>query len=502
MKKLNNWLLFAFTFLFFLSACTHEPKNQAKKPSQKPQQKDDPELVLKSLRIGEQDVYIGELDKMECTTKIEITTDNITAIFDYGDEENEAIGVVVEGDVFIADKTKPTKMKISVPAVKGRYLEWSAFVTVTVEKIPMPIKVGYNEQQVKDGEEELLPIEVVEFMVESSDDIIGEVIINDGTKEYKPEVKLFPETPEYSEYYLALKTCLLSTENFTTFTITIKPKDAYIYLDSVYTYTLKGTKVANNNAEFIIVNTGTTEEPEESPNLVCDITWVEGCASQNYEDYGAKSLKMTAHTVSPRASVYVKKVSPLNASETLLEGEQEIKLDNENGVHTKDITLFANKPTKLIAYVKAEDGVTTNDEKGKWQVIFNAVDLFWGYDDSKLGTKDLRENANKAYAEIKAKKTDATANKVFIAFGIWDENTGFKPDESIEKMTDYKVLDSYGDPDYGLFTAYQFSVDVSTLNVGQSKEIDIPVMRIADDENEPLDEPIKAFTYKVKITME
>ena len=294
----------------------------------------------------------------------------------------------------------------------------------------------------------------------------------------------------------------MSVDTFKTFTITIKPKDTDIYLDSTYTYRLKGTKIPNNNAEFVTINAGTEQDPDESPNLVCDITWVEGCGSPNYEDYGAKSLKMTAHTVSPRASVYVKKVDPLSATEALLEGEQEIKLDNENGVHTKDITLFENKPTKLIAYVKAEDGVTTNDEKGKWQVIFNAVDLFWGYDDSKLGTKETRKTANKAYGEIKAKKADATANKIFIAFGIWDENTSFSPDESIKKMTDYKVLDSYGDPDYGLFTAYQFSVDVSDLNVGQSKEIDIPVMRIANDENEPLDEPIKAFTYKVKITIE
>ena len=68
-------------------------------------------------------------------------------------------------------------------------------------------------------------------------------------------------------------------------------------------------------------------------------------------------------------------------------------------------------------------------------------------------------------------------------------------------MADYKMLDSYGDPSYGQFTTYQFSVDVSEVNVGNSKEIEIPVMRVVDDEEEPLDEPIKAFTYKVKITM-
>ena len=486
-------------FTFLLSSCEHKGNNSAKI-----EEKQDPKLILKSLKILGQDLDISDLKNMECTAIFSITTDDITAKFDYGNEEDEAIGVIVEAKdgIFLVDKEKPTMMKITVPAVKGRYLEWTASVTVTIEKKGMPIDVGYNEQIQQNGTEETLQLEVVEFMVQSKYDVIKEVIINDEVKDYKPEIKLIPESPDSDEYYLALATCLLSVDTFKTFTITIKPKDTDIYLDSTYTYRLKGTKIPNNNAEFVTINAGTEQDPDESPNLVCDITWVEGCASPNYEDYGAKSLKMTAHTVSPRASVYVKKVDPLSATEALLEGEQEIKLDNENGVHTKDITLFENKPTKLIAYVKAEDGVTTNDEKGKWQVIFNAVDLFWGYDDSKLGTKETRKTANKAYGEIKAKKADATANKIFIAFGIWDENTSFSPDESIKKMTDYKVLDSYGDPNYGLFTAYQFSVDVSDLNVGQSKEIDIPVMRIADDENEPLDEPIKAFTYKVKITIE
>ncbi len=493
MRKINNWFLYVFTFLFVLSACNHKGNGSVGIV-----EKSDPRLVLKSLKIFNQNV---DIEIMKCEVNKEITTDNITAKFDYGDETDEAIGVVVEGDVFQVDKTKPTKMNISVPAIKGRYLKWTGFVMVSMAKREMEIDVGYNEQICPNGHQETLVLEVVEFMVQSVEDIIKEVIITDGTKEYKPEVKLIPETANTYEYYLALATCLLSIDNFTTYTITIKPKDTDVYLDSVYIYTLKGTKIPKDNAEFVTINTGDEQNPEESPNLICDIKWVENCESANYEDYGAISLKMTAHTVSPRASVYVKKVDPLSASEALLQGESELKLNNENGVHTADIKLFANKPTKFIAYVKAEDGITTNNEKGKWQVTFNSVDLFWDYSDSKLKTEELRKTTNKAYSEFEARKANIIGDKLYIAFGIWEEKLGFKPDESILKMPDYQVLDSYGDPNYGQYTAYQFSVDVSNVGLGQSKEIEIPVMRIMDDEEESLDEPIKAFTYKIKVTM-
>ena len=494
MKKINNWIFCVSAFLLILTSCDHKGNDYS------PVAKPDPKLVLRSLLILGQDLGIEDLKNIECVAVSTITADDITAKFDYGDEKDEAIGVVVEAEegVFKVDKEKTTIMKISVPAEKGRHLSYEMEVKVSVQKIPLPVDMGYNDAPQKNGTEETLNLENVELMVQAGEDIIKEVIINDGTKDYKLSVDYVPETKELDAYYIATKVFQLKTDDFTTFTITAKPKDENTYLDTVYTYRLKGTTIPKDNAEFIYIQNG----DDEDPYVICDMQWCnEECESIFIESYGAISLKMTARTMSPRASVYVKKIDPLSATEELLEGENEVKLENEQGIHKGSITLFENKPTCLVAYVKAEDNTTTNVTKGKWKVVFNSVDLFWGYDDSKLQTNELRKTANKAYAEIEATKASVVGNKIYIAFGIWEEKLGFKPDKSITEMADYKMLDSYGDPSYGQFTTYQFSVDVSEVNVGNSKEIEIPVMRVVDDEEEPLDEPIKAFTYKVKITM-
>ena len=489
MKKLSNYLLCIFAFLFMLNSCNHNKNDSGIQKDKKL----DPPLVLKSLKILNQ--YV-DLELMKCTAVSTITTDDITARFDYGDEKDEAIGVVVEADggVFKVDKKEATKMKISVPAVKGRHLKWSGEVTVGIERIPMDVGIGYNESLQENGKEETLALENVELMVQAKEDIIKEVIINDGVQDHKVNVQYIPETKQQDDYWIATKILPLKMDNFTTFTITVKPKDIDIYLDTVYTYKLKGTTIPKNNAEFIFINDGN----EESPNVICEIEWVEDCESQFYEDYGSMSLKMIARTVSPRASVYVKKVDPLSATEDLLSGETEMKLQNQDGVHTGNITLFEDKPTRLVAYVKAEDNITMNDTKGKWMLVFNSVDLFWDYDVNKLKNEETRKNAKKAYAEIEVEKTSVVNNKVYLAFSIWGEKLGFKLDESVTKMTDYKVLDTFGDTNYPR-TAHQIAVDVASLTAGQSTEVNIPIMRFLDDEMETMDEPVKAFTYKIKV---
>jgi len=494
MVKIHKLMVYFLSCLVLLAfSCNQTNGRQTGKENDKPNKpKDDPPLVLQTLKIA--DKYV-DIDLMKCEVKVEVTSDEIVATFDYGDEEDEAILVKVEGDVFIAEEGKEKPMYLSVPAVKGLHAGWHGTVTVTVEKIAMPIKVGYNGTEVLNGKEEEIDIESVDISVTSKEDVIKEVIINDGKKDHSVQIKHNSETALQDEEWQASKVFLLDTKDFTTYTITIKPKNENLFLQTTYTYKLKGSKIDETNAEFDYVQ----EEEGPAPHVLCDIEWVKGCESLTYVDYGARSLKMTARTVSPRASVYVKKVSPIDNKEEVLEGESEIKLKNDLSFHTGTIELFKDKPTKLIAYVVAEDGSTKNNEKGKWQMVFNPVDLFFDYTEEKLATEALRKTATATYKTIEIEKNKIQGNKFFIAFAIWEEKLGFDVGQSVKEMIDYKKLDTFGIADYAQYTAYQISVNTEDLKKGGSKEISIPVMRIKDIEDETLDEPIEAFTYKITI---
>lgn len=492
---LSSLVLLAFSCNQTNGRQTGKENDTPNKPNDTPNKpKEDPPLKLKTLQIAGEEV---DLQDMEYETKIEITSDEILATFDYGDEKDEAILVKVEGDVFVAEKGKVKPMHLSVPAVKGLHTGWSGTVKVTVEKIDMPIKVGYSGAEQPDGKEEEINLESVDISVTSKEDVIKEVIINDGKEDHKVTIQHNSETTTLDEEWVASKVFLLDTENYTTYKIKIKPKDENLFLETTYTYKLKGQKIDKNNAEFDYVQEEGEKEP--APYVLCDIEWVEDCESLSYEDYGAKSLKMTARTVSPRASVYVKKVSPIDSTEGVLTGENEIKLQNDLGFHTGTIELFKDKPTKLIAYVVAEDGSSKNNEKGKWQMVFNAVDLFYDYTDAKLATEALRKTTNTAYKTIEIDKDQIQGDKFFIAFAIWAEDLGFDVAENVKKMKDYKKLDTFGPEKHIQYTAHQISVSTEDLQKGKNKEISIPIMRIKDIEDEKLDTPIEAFTYTITI---
>ena len=480
-KHINK--LFAFLILLFLISSCNQTENQ--KPTV-----EDPKLVLKSLTIFKDDVDIDIMKYV--SNEEEIRATNIVAKFDYGEETDEAIGVVIEGGTFLVDMTKPKEMKLSVPAVKGEHKGWSGSVMVSIGIIDMEIAIGYDGRLQEDGKEEILSTETVEFIVQSKKDIVEKAIINDGVKDHELNLKEV-QAAQGSTLYGARLLLLLRTDDFVTYKIKVIPKDKTRYNETNVSYKLKGTKIADNNAEFVYINDGN----EDSPLVVCDIKWEQDYESRFYEDYGALSIKMTAQTVSPRASVFLKIVNPLDDSP--IATSPEVQLTNNLGMHTGDITLFNDKPTKLIAYVKAGDGNTTNETRGKWQVVFNSVDLFWGYDDSKLSTEELRKTATKAYSEIEVVKTQATLGKVYMAFSIWDESVGFKPSDAVQAMAEFAKLDTVGNDEDGKHTAYKFSVDISSLNVGEEKNIEIPIMRIASPDGTALDEPFKAFTYKIKL---
>lgn len=480
------------SMLFIFSSCNHGGDD--KKPEE--QQKNDPEPILRKIKIGGKDaeeIEVKDQTNVEYTVeKLEITTEDIFAWFDYGGETGEKLPVRIRGGVFKVDKTKPTVMYLEVAPRKGHYARWTGSVTVKIGIIDMEdIAVGYDLKIQESGRKEELKVETVDFVVQSKEDIVKEVIVNDGSKDYNFKLEE-RQNAQGSKLYGNSLFLLLNTEQYTKYKITIKPKDVALYREKVVSYELKGTKIPNNNAEFMYAFDGTKDDAD----IVFKTKWKEGCESDHYEDYGIISLEMLARTVSPRAHVYVKFVDPINNQDI---SGTEIQLTYKDGVHTGTVTPFTNKPTKFVAYVKAEDGSTMNNEKGKWETVFNLVDLFYDTDEKKLETDEKRKSANKAYETIEITKTGQTPEKIYIAFSIWDQDIGFKPADSVTKLSDYKVLDTVGKDEEGKKTAYQFSIDIKDKSAGAEEDIKIPIVRFKDNAGGELENPIEAFEYIVKV---
>ena len=489
MKKYTKKVICLLLGLFFITSCGQTNTQNGQDGGGGGGS--DPQLVLKKLTIFGEDVFEKGVDDEKnmsyFSNKREIRSYDIRAEFDYGEEKDERIGIRVEGGYFTADETKATSMKMKVPAVKGSYQEWTGSVMITLKEQDMEVLIAFDGQPQPNGTEKELSLEVVEFIVQCREDIVEKVIINDEKENH--ELKLEEtQNMQGGTIYGAFLKLLLNTERYTNYKVTVKPKNPKLYLETEATYSIKGTKIPDDNAKFIYTQDGETS----LPNIDYDPTWEPDCESNYPEDYGVKSLKITAYTESPRASVFLKRVNPLDDS--TIGSEVELTSDGK-GMHQTNIELFDDKTTKLVLYVKSKNN-TLDNEKGKCEKEFNPLDLFWGYDDTKLSTEELRKGAGRGYSEITVEKSKIAGNKVYIAFSIWDEAIGFTPSDSVKAMSDFKKLDTTGDED-NLVTTYQFTVDVSSLNVGDSKDIEIPIMRIpAGEESTP---QIKAFTYKFKL---
>ena len=111
----------------------------------------------------------------------------------------------------------------------------------------------------------------------------------------------------------------------------------------------------------------------------------------------------------------------------------------------------------------------------------------------------MKKVNGKGYSEIITEKSKATTNKVYIAFSIWGEKHGFTPSDTVKGMSDFAKLDTVGDDDNGYITTYKFSVDVQGLNVGDAKNIEIPILRFLDANGTNLTSPIEAFKYNLKL---
>ena len=120
MKNLKQFVLFVGVFL--LLSCNH--KNQVGDSV--------PALTLNSLFIHGQEV---KNEKVEIVNEEKITVDDIVAKFDYGNHKEKIIKVVISGGEFSIDKSKPKKLRLSVPSLKGSYQAWEGEVEVSYKGV-------------------------------------------------------------------------------------------------------------------------------------------------------------------------------------------------------------------------------------------------------------------------------------------------------------------------------------------------------------------------------
>lgn len=358
----------------------------------------------------------------------------------------------------------------------------------------MPVLAGYNGRYHQNGTEETLEVDVAEFLVQCYRDVIQSVTITDGKTTHTPEVKKYKNSLNI-EFWSANQKMSLN-KSLTTYTITIIPANTALFNTTVYTYKLKGKPVPKDNAEFVYVN--------GEPKVQGELVFKSGCESKYLNSYGLTKIKIFTATVNPKAKVHYKMINPItkgfvvNHGSTITEG---VLTSDGLGGHHGEITVLEDKPTHLMLYVVAEDGYTQDSSKGRKILIMNEMDLFWDVEESHLAKKaKRRSSASQAYdvIEIEKEKAKNNGNKFYLCFTCLQEAYGTKVADSVVTMEGFKKLDKWG-----ISQAYQLTLDATKLITNEKAELDleIPLLRTTDDDENPITPPVSSFTYRIKIKL-
>lgn len=284
--------------------------------------------------------------------------------------------------------------------------------------------------------------------------------------------------------------------------IKLIPKDKETYGETTLKFNLF-YKPEEKNADFAAEGSSPLYEEE--------ITW-NNQDDNLADDYGAKSVNISLFTKVKTTKVFYQKMCILEDKDA--EGNDIIKVSKPLSTpqeltysydgtaqdkrkkfrHSiKNIQLYEDKPTMLKFYTVAQDG-TKDDAKGVKYLAYNPIELRWDYDKKEKGASFLEP----AYDEIEIKKAMVKDKKIFVAFKIWDEMSGYKIDQTKIKTPHQKMFEKLTD-DEAVSVWMCSEIDVSTLvddNV-QELEVALPVLKKVGETNEFK----PCFTYSVKIKL-
>lgn len=344
----------------------------------------------------------------------------------------------------------------------------------TLQSVPGIFVIINDKKYLKheiDKKEITLPATKAEIKILCETDIIKSIAINNRTF----NAQEFEDQGNHKKYFGYSHTETLKDAG-TDFTVVVEPKDKLKY--SNLTLSFKILPMPKDNAEFAL---NSSKEQEVG---TYESAFKEGITKEYEEDYGFVSAIFGAKPVDERASIYLDILSLADNSSLLT---KPIKLTPQTegkykGYHISErIDAYKDKPTRFVVYVVAADGVTKNDEKGRWEFIANYVGIKWGYEANDVKTL--------GYGAIEIEKSRIVDNKVYFSIGIWDEDTGSKIDtgDGYPKSQTTPIKGDAGE--YGSYKQW-YNLTL-TINPSGANKLVLPITQ----NNK------KAFSYEVPITL-
>lgn len=332
--------------------------------------------------------------------------------------------------------------------------------------------------------------ETATILVQAKADILAKVEI--GLKGKEKTCRIIKLNNGMLDFYNAQGMVLVvgsdGNESEKIVSIKLTAKDHEAYEDGVYEYKITGTKILANNCNFV--------ENEKGVLVFSDVKYKTGLTSDYLYDYGAESVSLEAYTISPRAKVKYQIVDlegkPYNGS-----SEAEMTRDSEGlPIHmVNDIPLFLDKPTRIKAWVIAEDGTVASNKHGIWHKIYNPIALKWSYEQKNKGA----EFEHMAYDVILLEKSKIHDNKVYLAFAPWDKESGYLAvDNGKPTYQDNFVsepIDKFGDEKQWYKTVINVADLTKTTNPFPELEAVLPMQKLVSGSY------VDCFTYRVKIKL-
>lgn len=365
-------------------------------------------------------------------------------------------------------------------------------------KMPLPLVFGANLKNVKDGDRLSIDGEKVIVQVISLYDLMKKVTIGvKGVSETECKVKEYKS--QGRTYWKAEKDVILiegETIEEKNIVIKVEPKDSEQYEESVVEFFATG-KSGKNNAEFQIGQYG--------PIVKSQTEFKAGCESRYIDDYGSIATTLTLFTVYSKSTV---KYAIVGEGGLPLEGESvKTARNNGDGSHTTErIVFFENVPTKVKAWVVAEDGVTQDAKKGVFEFDANGVNVKYRYtkpekQDNLLNLKDF---SHKAFGEeIRLVKNDIKSdNMLHLVFGIItakdDEPFSVVLEDVEEGQSNFVKAQKMEKEAYG--QCYVTHLNVENLLKGKDQggtdEMHLKCKIIKTDTG------VECFTYKLKVVID
>lgn len=300
---------------------------------------------------------------------------------------------------------------------------------------------------------------------------------NDGEK------PITPFDGSSGRVYIAEKYLKLPTNGeFQEYIIRMHPKDTTKYKVTDFICFLKGTKVSEDNASFYMW--------DDAPYIWHDKLVGATGEAKRVTELGLKSAMINIKTMSPRSRVKYRFVG-LNGETLTMPGdakpiEKEMQNDGTGG-NTANLTFYQDVPTKMEAWVVAENG-DTDSIFGKYTRTYTNLPVIFSY----KKPNNANELEEKAYNEIVVDKEKVKNDKIYVGFGIYNINS-LKPYE-------YTYDANYQYPAYQKkpekleettrYIWHKTEVNVADLTATTPLEIVIPITS----------KGVLSFTYKIKVT--